>query len=150
MTTRKLVLGGAVIGLAMAGALFSFQKSLTPYVSFAEARVAHRVVQVKGAPDHAGARLDPEQKAFRFTMTEASGASMDVIFRGPKPGNFEQAESVVAIGRFESGVLEADQILVKCPSKYESTYPGAAEPPTSVPIPERMRLPSKADSAAGT
>ena len=150
MTNRKLILGGAVIALGMAGALFSFQKSLTPYVSFAEAREAGRVVQVKGAPDHAGARLDPEKKAFCFTMTEASGATMDVIFRGPKPGNFEQAESVVAIGQFRSGTLEADQILVKCPSKYESTYQEAADPKADVSIPETMRLPTAADSTAGS
>ena len=150
MTNRRLIIGGAVIALGMAAALASFQKSLTPYVSFAEAREARRVVQVKGAPDHSGARLDPDKKAFCFTMTEASGATMDVIFRGPKPGNFEQAESVVAIGQFQSGVLEADQILVKCPSKYESTAPVESDEPVIVPIPEGMRLPGPADSAAGS
>ena len=149
MTRRKLILGGAVIALGLAGALVSFQKSLTPYVGFAEARLARRVVQVEGSPDHAGARLDPEEKAFRFTMSEASGATLDVIFRGPKPGNFEQAESVVAIGRVESGVLMADQILVKCPSKYESTYPGGGTTPSGVPIPDQMQLPPRADSTAG-
>lgn len=150
MTHRRLIIGGIVIALGMAGALVSFQKSLTPYVSFAEAREAQRVVQVKGAPDHAGARLDPDMKAFCFTMTDPSGATMDVIFRGPKPGNFEQAESVVAIGQFQSGVLEADQILVKCPSKYESTAPVEFDDVIIVPIPERMRLPAPADSTAGS
>ena len=33
--------------------------------------------------------------------------------------NFDQAEKVVVVGRYEGSTLHADQILVKCPSKYD-------------------------------
>ena len=36
-----------------------------------------------------------------------------------KPGNFNEATQVVAIGRYRDGVLEAEKLLVKCPSKYQ-------------------------------
>jgi cytochrome c-type biogenesis protein CcmE len=44
---------------------------------------------------------------------------MKVDYGGTKPGNFEQAESVVCIGVFKDGIFEAKDILVKCPSKYQ-------------------------------
>jgi cytochrome c-type biogenesis protein CcmE len=36
-----------------------------------------------------------------------------------KPANFEDAVSIVAIGRYENGVFAAEKLLVKCPSKYQ-------------------------------
>jgi cytochrome c-type biogenesis protein CcmE len=36
-----------------------------------------------------------------------------------KPGNFEQATSVVLKGKTEGDRFVADQMLVKCPSKYQ-------------------------------
>jgi cytochrome c-type biogenesis protein CcmE len=44
-----------------------------------------------------------------------------------KPGNFNEATQVVAIGRYRDGVLEAEKLLVKCPSKYQ----GLDEDPTT-------------------
>ena len=127
MSQYKLWVGGIVIVVSLAFGMLSFKKTLTPYVSFAEARSSHRVVQVKGYPDHRNARFDPDKKAFLFAMKDDNGDDLNVVYRGPRPGNFDQAESVVAIGRYSGDVLESDQILVKCPSKYESEYPGSAE-----------------------
>jgi cytochrome c-type biogenesis protein CcmE len=42
-----------------------------------------------------------------------------VSYQGVKPGNFDQATEIVAIGEYQQGVFEADQLLVKCPSKYQ-------------------------------
>jgi len=44
---------------------------------------------------------------------------MRVAYKGLKPGNFHDATQVVAIGRFHRGTLEAEKLLVKCPSKYQ-------------------------------
>jgi cytochrome c-type biogenesis protein CcmE len=46
---------------------------------------------------------------------------MLVEYSGTKPGNFEQADKVVLIGRYQNGIFSADQLLVKCPSKYQGT-----------------------------
>ena len=58
---------------------------------------------------------------------------MPVVYRGIKPGNFRDAISIVAIGRFQDGRIEAEKLLVKCPSKYqgaevEKAYPSAPSP----------------------
>jgi cytochrome c-type biogenesis protein CcmE len=36
------------------------------------------------------------------------------------PGNFDQATSIVAIGHYKDGTFAAEQLLVKCPSKYQA------------------------------
>jgi cytochrome c-type biogenesis protein CcmE len=48
---------------------------------------------------------------------------MMVVYDGAKPANFEQADQVVVIGRYENGLFVADQLLVKCPSKYQGSDP---------------------------
>lgn len=49
---------------------------------------------------------------------------MKVVYTRPKPANFEQAVSLVAIGRHDmtKGVFLADDMLVKCPSKYQEQF----------------------------
>lgn len=55
-----------------------------------------------------------------FDIT-AEGERISVVYRGTMPQNFDQSEQVVVIGTVnEAGTLESEQILVKCPSKYES------------------------------
>jgi cytochrome c-type biogenesis protein CcmE len=44
---------------------------------------------------------------------------MTVHYNGVKPGNFEEAVQIVAVGTYHQGVFEAEQLLVKCPSKYQ-------------------------------
>jgi cytochrome c-type biogenesis protein CcmE len=41
-----------------------------------------------------------------------------VRYNNPKPANFEEAEQVVVEGRNQDGTFVAENILVKCPSKY--------------------------------
>lgn len=119
MRNPKLILG--VVGLLAFGtvAFLNLRSTMTPYVSFAEARAATGAVQVGGYPDHARARFEPETGLFRFSMSNDDGEQLQVSYAGAKPGNFDQAEKVVVVGRLDGNVLEASQILVKCPSKYE-------------------------------
>lgn len=123
MNRRLYYAVGAVLLLAFAGfSLSAFQESLTPYVSFDQARAAQRAVQVAGDPIHAETRYDRESEILEFTLRDAaSGDRIRVHYGGLKPGNFDDATSVVAVGRFNPrlDVLEAHQILVKCPSKYQ-------------------------------
>ena len=125
MRRRALYLAGTALLLAFAGYAFtSMRDTLTPYVSFAEAqRGPNRTLQVagglvKGSSDYADGALS-------FTIQEPKTShTMRVRYRGVKPANFEEAISVVAIGRYSpQGVLEADKLLVKCPSKYQGVKP---------------------------
>src|SRR5262245_810410 len=115
----RVAFGVAVLAVFGTMAFLNFNKTVAPYVPFAEAKTATRAVQVAGFPDHQRARFDPSSKVFQFTMTDDQGEVMPVVFTGAKPGNFDQAEKVVVIGTYEAGTFHANQILVKCPSKYD-------------------------------
>ena len=112
----------ALVLLAIAGAFGanSFKKSMTPYVSFAEARRASGMVQVNGVLADKNYVLKKDEQYLEFKLKDSRGEIMDVQYRGVVPGNFDQATSIVAIGRYTSEKFEADQLLVKCPSKYQA------------------------------
>jgi cytochrome c-type biogenesis protein CcmE len=97
----------------------AFQKTLTPYVSFEEARKSHGVVQVMGSLDKQSDRYDTKKDELSFEIVEPSGGKMPVVYRGIKPANFKDAISIVAIGRYTEGHIDAEKLLVKCPSKYQ-------------------------------
>jgi len=110
----------AVLTLAFVGfGLSAFQKTLTPYLSFEEARKARGVVQVMGALDKESDNYDTKTEELSFDLVDPAGHHMSVAYRGVRPGNFKDAISIVAIGRFHEGRIEAEKLLVKCPSKYQ-------------------------------
>jgi len=123
MKHKKLYLIGAVLLLAFAGfSLASFNKALTPYVSFEQARSAGRVVQVAGALEKGSSSYDIGAGALNFTLVDpATKSPMRVTYKGVRPANFEDAISIVAIGSYDadSKQLRAEKLLVKCPSKYQ-------------------------------
>ena len=128
----------AVLTLAFLGfGLTAFQKTLTPYLSFDEARQSKGVVQVMGGLDKESDRYDTTKEELSFDLVDpATGARMPVTYRGTRPANFKDAISIVAIGRYQEGRIEAERLLVKCPSKYqgaevEKSYPAAAPGKTS-------------------
>lgn len=109
----------------------AFQKTLTPYLSFDEARKARGVVQVMGGLDKESDRYNTARQELSFDLLDSGGRRMPVVYRGIRPGNFRDAISIVAIGRYRDGHVDAEKLLVKCPSKYqgaevEKTYSSAA------------------------
>jgi cytochrome c-type biogenesis protein CcmE len=110
----------AVMTLAFVGfGLSAFQKTLTPYLSFDDAKKAKGVVQVMGALDKESDRYDDKSEQLSFELVDPNGHRMPVVYRGLRPGNFKDAISIVAIGRYQDGRIEAEKLLVKCPSKYQ-------------------------------
>ncbi|HEV7667520.1 MAG TPA: cytochrome c maturation protein CcmE [Thermoanaerobaculia bacterium] len=116
------VVGGLML-LAFAGfSLMSFQKNLTPYVSFEQATSTPRIVQVMGGLKKGSADYSNSDHALSFTILEPkSSKQLRVRYHGVRPGNFDDAISIVAIGRYDEGAqqFEASKLLVKCPSKYQ-------------------------------
>lgn len=55
----------------------------------------------------------------RFRMTDGSKA-LPVVFRKELPDTFVDDAEVVVEGRMDDGIFEAQTLLAKCPSKYES------------------------------
>ncbi len=123
---KSYVIGGVVIVLAMAMAMYSFQSTLTSYVSVSEAKASNRSVQVAGLVVEGTDRYDLDSNNLLFTLREDSGDEMKVEYDGPRPGNFDNVTKVVAIGKYEPKrkVFLARELLVKCPSKYEGRVQG--------------------------
>jgi cytochrome c-type biogenesis protein CcmE len=97
----------------------SFKTNLTPYVSFDEAARSTRKVQVAGGLVENSTNYHDEQQKLLFAMVNDEGETMQVVYDGVKPGNFEEAVQIVAIGRYQDNAFHAEQLLVKCPSKYQ-------------------------------
>jgi cytochrome c-type biogenesis protein CcmE len=116
----KIIAALALLVIAGAFGVSSFKKSMTPYVSFGDARRASGSVQVNGVLADKNYVLKPNEQYLEFKLKDSKGEVMNVEYRGVVPGNFDQATSIVAIGRYTSDRFEADQLLVKCPSKYQA------------------------------
>jgi cytochrome c-type biogenesis protein CcmE len=122
---RRLYLIGALVLLAFAGfSLASFRDTLTPYVGYPEARAANRVVQVAGALQKGSSAYEMANGSLLFTLRDPKTQDLvRVRYHGLRPANFEDAISIVAIGRYDPRAKEfaANKLLVKCPSKYQGT-----------------------------
>jgi len=121
----KYIIGGIIIVLFVVWGGYSFMQTTIQYVSIDEARTAERTVQVMGKIDFDVVNFNAEQQRLEFAIydaeatNEATAKRMPVVYHGVVPGNFEQATSVVLKGKSSDGVFEAEQMLVKCPSKYQ-------------------------------
>ncbi len=108
--------------LAFAGyAAWIFSDTVTPYVGIAEARTSSSNVQVKGLLAKTAAPPHMEEGNFVFVLQdEETGETMPVCYHGMKPDQFDEAYHIVAIGSYRGEAFQADKLLIKCPSKYES------------------------------
>jgi cytochrome c-type biogenesis protein CcmE len=116
--TRTIIAVAAIVVFGGLG-IWSLVGTATPYVGFEQARSMHRTVQVMGKIDYDQVNYNEKTGVLSFEITNDSGDRMQVDYSGTKPGNFEQAESVVCIGKYENDTFIAKDLLVKCPSKYQ-------------------------------
>ena len=119
------LIGIAMIVLAVVLGYFGLQQSFRPYTqSVDEAVSADRSVQLQGFLGSTGA-YDANGK-FTFDLQDKTGKMVKVVYSQPRPANFEQAISIVAIGHYDQAqnVFLADELLVKCPSKYQEQSQG--------------------------
>ena len=65
-----------------------------------------------------GIKNSPDQLSFTFEMIDENGYKESVFFGEPMPPDFLLSEQVVVIGGYENNTFIADDILLKCPSKY--------------------------------
>jgi cytochrome c-type biogenesis protein CcmE len=111
--------GFLIIAGALAFGAKAFVSNLTPYVTFAEARSAKSEVQVMGKLDKTSIRSNAKELA--FTIISDTGDRMPVRFTSAAPANFAMAVQVTAIGKVNGDTMEAKNLLVKCPTKYQGT-----------------------------
>ena len=63
---------------------------------------------------------DPEVNPdeFIFYMNDVNNVERKVVLHRSKPQDFERSEQIVLIGKAEGEAFHAEEILMKCPSKY--------------------------------
>lgn len=121
----KYIIGTIIILVFAAWGFSAFLETTVKYVSFAEAREATRTVQIVGGIDFDNVNYDAENSELVFTIFDleaddpADPERMKIIYDGVIPGNFDQATSVLIRGKPGSDGFVAEQLLVKCPSKYQ-------------------------------
>ena len=116
----KWIVAVALVAVGFYFGVTSFRKSVTPYIPFDQARRATGLVQVNGVLADKNYVLKPGEQYLEFKLKDTHGEVMPVAYHGVIPGNFDQATSIVAIGRYQGDHFEAEQLLVKCPSKYQA------------------------------
>jgi cytochrome c-type biogenesis protein CcmE len=116
----KVALALGLLVVAVGIGVTSFKKSVTPYISFQEARRSSGLVQVNGTLADKQYVLQQQNQFLAFRLRDDKGEVMPVEYKGVIPGNFDQATSIVAIGHYAEGTFQAEQLLVKCPSKYQA------------------------------
>ncbi len=119
---KKYLIGGLIIVTFIVLAMFSFQDNTTQFVNIAEAKASNETVQVYGHwLKNKESSYNAERNEFEFYLEDESGNTFKVLHTGVKPNNFEIATKVVVKGHYEGNLFKSNQILTKCPSKYEGT-----------------------------
>ena len=65
-----------------------------------------------------GISKSDDKLSFSFQMIDEDGKLERVFFGEPMPPDFLLSEQVVVIGGYDNNQFVADDILLKCPSKY--------------------------------
>jgi cytochrome c-type biogenesis protein CcmE len=116
----KVIIGiVAIVGFTSL-LMYNFGNSISTYVNFEQAEGmngAHVVGKWDNTKDYG---FSMESKRFSFFMEDQDGNVRRVVYPKPKPNNFEQADQLVVIGEMEDGVFYANDMLMKCPSKYNN------------------------------
>jgi cytochrome c-type biogenesis protein CcmE len=122
----KYIIGLVIIAVFVVWGAVVSMKTTIQYVSIEEAARATRTVQVMGKIDFDRVRYDASGSRLEFDIYDAeaqdknAAARLAVVYDGVVPGNFDQATSVVLKGQVgDDGLFLAEQMLVKCPSKYQ-------------------------------
>jgi cytochrome c-type biogenesis protein CcmE len=113
-------IGIAIVLLSIVLGYYGLSASMRPYTTqISEATNSAQGVQLAGFLGSTG-EYNAAGK-FTFLLQDSTGKKIRVVSSEPKPSNFEQAVSIVAIGHYDakSGDFIAESLLVKCPSKYQ-------------------------------
>lgn len=119
---KKLhILGIIVIAVAI-GVIFVSLKNTSTYADFSEAiENPDKEYHVVGKLDKSQPQIyEPKINAdeFMFSMIDNKGVIKQVVLHKSKPQDFEKSEQIVLIGKMQGDNFHANDILMKCPSKY--------------------------------
>jgi cytochrome c-type biogenesis protein CcmE len=126
---KSHIIGIVVIAIAVF-VIISTAGDASTYVTFEEAKTlfdegndkkVHVVGQLKTGKsgDILGVEPGKDMLTVTFLMVDNNNETNKVFYNKPMPPDLKQSEQVVVIGQYKDDLFIADQILLKCPSKYE-------------------------------
>ena len=65
-----------------------------------------------------GIENSADKMSFTFEMIDEDGKKENLFYGEPMPPDFLMSEQVVVIGGYDNNKFVANEILLKCPSKY--------------------------------
>lgn len=123
---KKYLVGGAIVLIAVIYLLYlSLGSSVSYYVTVSEfydrgTELGDTNIRIAGKIVDNSVEWNAEELELRFTITEG-GKNMPVIYSGAQPAGFKAGSNILVEGKYDSdGVFRATQLILKCPSKYES------------------------------
>jgi cytochrome c-type biogenesis protein CcmE len=124
---KKIHIVGIIVIAVAIGVIFTSLKNTSTYADFTEAvanpdKEYHVVGKLdKNQPQMYDPKLNPDE--FIFSMIDNKGIEKRVVLHKSKPQDFERSEQIVLIGKMHEGEFHANDILMKCPSKYNDKKP---------------------------
>lgn len=110
-----------VATLAMSGVVAAFMSGSSPYVTIAQAKTSTSDrLHLAGDLDKSSIHTDVLKHELTFRLKDEHGDSVTVVHEGDPPANMGDATKVVAIGKMQGDRFVSQDLLIKCPSKYES------------------------------
>ena len=138
MTKRKVqgkfIVGGAIIVLAVGYLIFSsIGGSAAFYLTVEEVKArgpSDRDVRVAGLVMGDTIEWDAQEWVLKFKMADDSG-TLAVTYHGARPDMLRDGAEAIVEGKYgENDSFEANNLLLKCPSKYEEEATAIAEAPS--------------------
>jgi len=121
----KFLIGGLVVVIVVVALIAaSFSGSGSEYLTINQVRALGpdqaRASRVAGAIVSDSVQWDTRELHLSFEIEDETG-QLPISYRGPKPDMLVDAVEAVAIGKYDPAaqVFVADDLLMKCPSKYE-------------------------------
>ncbi|MGD8624037.1 MAG: cytochrome c maturation protein CcmE [Anaerolineae bacterium] len=124
-STTKFIIGGVVVAVVI-GLLIatSFSGSTSDYLTVAQVRALGpdqaRDSRVTGAIVADSVNWSTQEMLLTFEIQDETG-TLPIAYHGPQPDMLVDAVEAVAIGKYdvEAQTFVAEELLMKCPSKYE-------------------------------
>jgi cytochrome c-type biogenesis protein CcmE len=153
----KFIIGGLLIVAAIVYLIYSSTAASAQYfltvdeVAIKGDEVHDRDLRISGAVIGESIEYDPQTLTLKFTVAHIPGDNdeieaqgglafvlhdavvnpgsiLEVEHNGPMPDLLQNEAQAIMTGRLgEDGVFYADELLLKCPTKYEEAVPGQTE-----------------------
>jgi cytochrome c-type biogenesis protein CcmE len=133
---RKVRWSFVIAGVAIAGAILYLVLANTGataeyYMTIGQLRAcpncSARTVRVAGVVVADSIVKNESTQVVRFEISDSKTMAMPVVYSGVVPDIFQSGAQVVVEGKLaKSGVFQAENLLTKCPSKFQIATPATS------------------------